>query len=206
MWELRNSITRRIKINNKLFFRRKEFSVKCTYSTKVTFAPLANMKQGFFLFVSRQEHGLNQLCNNVVLLVALIRKPLGWNGILDHNMGEKNITTFSALSLNLHCLYSTRYYIHPSHCTLPELFALLPPDNTNVVFCSLFQVQCWAMLGKLICLWTLCVLSSVLLEGEGSPVLKGRANAIKGNVELNMTRFHYWTTSSRMFTGFRLPI
>lgn len=42
------------------------------------------------------------------------------------------------------------------------------------------------MLSKLICLWTLCVLPSVLLEGEGSPVLKGSANAIKGNVELNM--------------------
>ena len=42
------------------------------------------------------------------------------------------------------------------------------------------------MLSKSICLWTLCVLSSVLLEGEGSPVPKGKANAVKGNVELNM--------------------
>ena len=42
------------------------------------------------------------------------------------------------------------------------------------------------MLMKLICLWMLCVLSFVLLEGEGSPVPKGKANVIKGNVKLNL--------------------
>ena len=42
------------------------------------------------------------------------------------------------------------------------------------------------MLSKLICLWTLCVLSFVLLEGGGSPVPKGKVNTIKGNAKLNL--------------------
>lgn len=42
------------------------------------------------------------------------------------------------------------------------------------------------MLSKLICLWTLFVLSFVLLEGEGTPVPKRKANAIKGDAKLNL--------------------
>ena len=42
------------------------------------------------------------------------------------------------------------------------------------------------MLSKCICLWTLCVLSFVLLGGEGSPVPKGKANAMKGNTKFTL--------------------
>lgn len=44
------------------------------------------------------------------------------------------------------------------------------------------------MLRRYICLWTLCFLSSVLLEGDGSPLPKGKTNAIKGNREFD---YHY---------------
>ena len=37
------------------------------------------------------------------------------------------------------------------------------------------------MVRRLICLWMLCFLSSVLLEGEGSPVPKRKHDAIKGS-------------------------
>lgn len=49
------------------------------------------------------------------------------------------------------------------------------------------------MLSKLICLWTLCFLSFVILEGEGSPVPKGKANAVKGNAEFESD--HYTTSA-----------
>ncbi|KAL9985076.1 hypothetical protein ACROYT_G007439 [Oculina patagonica] len=56
---------------------------------------------------------------------------------------------------------------------------------------SLFKVECCEM-QRLIFLWTLCFLTSVLLEGEGSPVPKGKHNAIKGKSGLVKRQYVYY--------------
>ena len=44
--------------------------------------------------------------------------------------------------------------------------------------------KCRAMHRKASCVWMLCLLSAILLQGEGNPVPKGKSDAIKGNREL----------------------
>lgn len=121
-----------MKINNKLFFTRIEFSVKCIYSTKVTFAALANMKQVFFLLVNaagtRAKSTLQQ--RNITSCFCPETSWVEWRFGSQYGRYNHFLRPFSYY---LACT-GTRYYIHASHCTLLEFFVPLPPDNTNVVF------------------------------------------------------------------------